>query len=352
MKLSREKDGSRARRLLVTGGAGFIGSGFVEVAVRNGDELIVLDALTYAGHEENLEGITGPGRFELVKGDIRDSDLVSRLLNEFAIEAVLNFAAESHVDRSISGPAAFIETNIMGTYRLLDASLRYWEALPKAKKAAFRYVQISTDEVFGTLGDEGKFNERTPYAPNSPYSASKASGDMLVRAWHHTYGLPTIVTNCSNNYGPRQFPEKLIPYMIHCALSGRPLPVYGQGLNVRDWIHVEDHCKGLLLALEKGTPGRTYCFGGDAERRNIDVVRAICRELDKVRPKQSGTYESQIAFVTDRPGHDWRYAIDDSLARAELGFARSYDFESGLRATVQWYLDHEAWCEAVLGRAR
>ena len=339
----------KSSTILVTGAAGFIGSNFVEIAVREGRKVIVLDSLTYAGHRENLEGISGPGSCELVVGDIRDPKLTGELLARYSVDALLNFAAESHVDRSIMGPAAFIETNILGTYQLLTQALDYWKKLPEGKRSAFRYLQVSTDEVYGTLGDTGKFSETTPYAPNSPYSASKASADLLVRAWHHTYGLPTLTTNCSNNYGPKQYPEKLIPHMIHCALVGKPLPVYGEGTNVRDWIHVKDHSRGILDALDKGTPGQTYCFGGNAERKNLDVVRAICAELDRVRPRaDKKSYSEQIAFVTDRLGHDWRYAIDDSLAQRELGFKREFTFESGLKDTIHWYLENADWQAAVL----
>lgn len=341
--------GSRQATWLVTGGAGFIGSCFVELAVRAGKRVLVLDALTYAGHRENLEGIQGPGSFELIEGDIRDAKLVAKLLVEHSVDAVLNFAAESHVDRSISGPAAFVETNVVGTSVLLNESLRYWQGLPEPRKSAFRYLQVSTDEVFGELTEEqDKFSETTPIQPNSPYSASKAGGDLLVRAWHHTFGFPTLITRCSNNYGPKQFPEKLIPVMIHAAIGGKPLPVYGTGANIRDWIHVEDHCRGILLALERGKPGSVYCFGGRAERRNLDVVKTICQILDELRPRGDGKrYEAQISFVTDRLGHDWRYAIDDRLAERELGFTRLHTFEKGLRATIQWYMDHESWCKSV-----
>lgn len=337
--------------ILVTGAAGFIGSNFVEIAAKQGKHVVVLDALTYAGHRENLEGISGS--WELVVGDIRDTKLVHKLLRTHSVDALLNFAAESHVDRSITGPAAFIETNILGTYHLLTEALEYWQTLPDGKKSAFRFLQVSTDEVYGTLGDTGKFSESTPYAPNSPYSASKASADLLVRAWHHTYGLPTLTTNCSNNYGPKQYPEKLIPHMIDCALRGAPLPVYGKGSNVRDWIHVMDHSRGIFRALERGIPGKTYCFGGNAERKNLDVVDAICIELDRVRPRSDKkSYRDQIAFVTDRLGHDWRYAIDDSLAQGELGFEREFTFESGLRDTIHWYLENPDWkARVVRGKA-
>ncbi|MBL7714598.1 MAG: dTDP-glucose 4,6-dehydratase [Bdellovibrionales bacterium] len=337
-------------KILLTGGAGFIGSSLVEMTVAQGWDVTVLDALTYAGHVENLESIPqSPGRWNLIEADLRDAARVAQIIQDGKFDAVLNLAAESHVDRSITGPSAFIETNILGVFNLLRSSLDYWKSLDESAQKKFRYLQVSTDEVYGSLGPTGKFSETTPMAPNSPYSASKASGDLLTRAWFHTYGLPTITTNCSNNYGPRQFPEKLIPHMIHCALTDRPLPVYGDGANVRDWIHVKDHCQGILLALEKGKPGETYCFGGDAERDNLKVVRAICEILDRHAPKKNGKKHSDsIQFVTDRPGHDRRYAIDDSRAMKELGFRRNFQFESGLEDTVLWYLNHGAWREAVL----
>ena len=336
---------SQSRTLLVTGGCGFIGSNFVRQRTKKGERVIVLDVLTYAGHRENLDGVSGS---ELVIGNICDGRLVADLLERHKVDAIINFAAESHVDRSIGAPSAFIETNIQGTFTLLNAALPYWQNLRDSKKTNFRYIQISTDEVYGSLGPTGKFSETTPMAPNSPYSASKAAGDHLTRAWYHTYGLPALTTNCSNNYGPRQFPEKLIPHMITCALAGKPLPVYGDGGNIRDWIHVEDHCSGISLALEKGKPGATYCFGGNAERNNLDVVKTICRELDEMRPRKDGqSYAKAITFVTDRLGHDRRYAIDDSLAERELGFKREYEFESGLANTIRWYLENEAWCKAV-----
>lgn len=326
------------KTLLVTGGAGFIGSEFVHQAVARGDRVIVLDALTYAGKRENLNDLKA-GSYNFVHGNICDQALVDRLLNESQPQAIVNFAAESHVDRSISGPAEFIKTNVEGTFTLLSSAKSYWDRLPPEGKAAFRYLQISTDEVFGQLGKTGRFNEDTPYAPNSPYAASKASADMLVRAWNHTYGLPTLITNCSNNYGPRQFPEKLIPLMITRCLEEGPLPVYGNGSNIRDWIHVEDHCAGVLLALDRGEPGCTYCFGGNSEKTNIDVIRQVCKIIDELTPRQDGTsHEKLIQFVEDRPGHDWRYAIDDSRAVRELGFKRKYDFATGIRQTVNWYL--------------
>ncbi len=335
------------KTLLVTGAAGFIGSNFVRLALARGyDKVVGFDALTYAGHRENLEDL-GP-KFSFIEADIRDAKAVRDALLEHNPGAVLNFAAESHVDRSITNPLLFVETNVLGTANLLHHSLEYWKSLNSGEKENFRYLQVSTDEVFGSLSDTGKFSEATPVDPRSPYSASKTGADLLVSAWHHTYGLPTLTTRCSNNYGPYQFPEKLIPHLLHCAVTSKPLPVYGKGENVRDWIHVEDHCDGLLLALEKGKPGSQYCFGGNAERRNIDLVKDLCAILDQLQPRKSGRYEEQIAFVTDRLGHDWRYAIDDSLAARELGFRRKHDLKNGLRATVEWYLANQGWRNKVL----
>ena len=314
--------------ILITGGAGFIGSQFVSQAVARGANVIVLDVLTYAGRREYVDE-----NATLVVGNILDRPLVSRLLNEHSIDCIVNFAAESHVDNSISGPSAFIETNIKGTFELLEASRDYAKNKPN-----FRYLQISTDEVYGSLGQTGKFNETSSIRPNSPYSASKAAGDHLARAWFETYGLPTIITHCTNNYGPRQHREKLIPHMISCALAGEKLPMYGDGKNIRDWIHVEDHCNGLWLALENGTPGQVYDFGGNAEIDNVSLVKILCAILDEKRPKKSGHYADQIAFVTDRLGHDRRYAIDDSKAIRELGFTRRYMLGKGLEMTVDWYL--------------
>jgi len=342
--------GSNGKKILVCGGAGFIGSHFVDLAVERGCSVVVLDLLTYAGHEANLEKAKDAGYVELVIGDICDVELVSSLFEKHSFSNVVNFAAESHVDRSISGPGVFVNTNIVGTFNLLRHSLAYFEKLNDSQKNDFRYLQISTDEVFGELGETDKFTEETPYSPRSPYSASKASGDHLVRAWHATYGLPTLITNCSNNYGPRQFPEKLIPVIIQNAIGGKKLPVYGAGANIRDWIHVEDHCKGVWLALNDGTPGETYCFGGDSERRNIDVVEKICMILDQIKPKESGdSYKSQITFVNDRLGHDFRYAIDDTKAMEKLNFKRDFEqFEQGLEATIQWYLANQEWCQKVV----
>lgn len=336
---------SSPKNLLITGAAGFIGSAFVGQRVAAGDNVIVLDALTYAGHRANLEWIEGPGNWELIVGDITDGELVSTLLRKHNINALLNFAAESHVDNSIKSPATFIETNIRGTYTLLEAARNYRD---ETNNQDFRYLQVSTDEVYGSLGETGKFSETTRYEPSSPYSASKAAADHLVRAWHHTYGLNTITTNCSNNYGPRQFTEKLIPLMITNAVAGKHLPIYGDGKNVRDWIHVEDHSRGIYLALTKGRAGETYCFGGNAERNNNTIVNSICDILDNIQPKSDGTsYKTQITYVEDRLGHDFRYAIDDSKAENELGFTREFNFENGLKNTIEWYLTNNQWLEAI-----
>jgi dTDP-glucose 4,6-dehydratase len=336
--------------LLVTGGAGFIGSNFVLAALAaTGEPIVNLDKLTYAGSLKNLAEIEGDRRHEFVQGDICDRALVRSLLAGRRPRAVVHFAAESHVDRSIHGPAAFVATNVVGTFNLLDVAKAHWAALPDAEKIAFRFLHVSTDEVYGSLGpDDPAFTETTPYAPNSPYSASKAASDHLVRAYHHTYGLPTLTSNCSNNYGPLQFPEKLIPLMIVNALAGKPLPVYGDGLNVRDWLYVGDHCAALRAVLAGGRPGETYNIGGNAEIANIDVVNTLCRVLAGLVPGRDFT--RQIAFVKDRPGHDRRYAIDASKIRRELSWAPRETFESGLSRTVRWYLDHGAWIDAVLSK--
>ncbi|WP_295360276.1 dTDP-glucose 4,6-dehydratase [Arenimonas sp.] len=334
---------------LVTGGAGFIGGNFVLDAVASGVKVVNLDALTYAGNRDTLAALEGNPLHVFVQGDIGDRALVSRLLAEHRPGAVLNFAAESHVDRSIDGPGAFVQTNVVGTFQLLEAVRGYWKSLDAAGQAAFRFLHVSTDEVYGSLGDEGKFREDTPFAPNSPYSASKAASDHFVRAWHHTYGLPVLTTNCSNNYGPFQFPEKLIPLVIQKALAGEPLPVYGDGRNVRDWLYVKDHVAAIRRVLEAGRPGETYNVGGDAERQNIEVVKAICALLDQRRPRADGQpRESQITFVKDRPGHDRRYAIDAGKLQSELGWRPSVSFEQGLAATVDWYLANGAWVNRVL----
>jgi len=329
--------------LLVTGGAGFIGSNFVLAAVgQAGEPVVNLDKLTYAGSLKNVEALRGDARHTFVHGDIADRALVRQLLERHRPRAIVHLAAESHVDRSIEGPAEFVQTNVVGTFCLLEEARAYWSGLPAPERAAFRFLHVSTDEVYGSLGPgDAAFNEQTPYAPNSPYSASKAASDHLVRAYHHTYGLPTLITNCSNNYGPHQFPEKLIPLMIHQALAGKPLPVYGDGLNVRDWLYVEDHCAALREVLARGRPGETYNVGGGSERRNIDLVKTLCAVLDDAKPRTGGTYASLITFVKDRPGHDRRYAIDSRKIARELGWQAKESFESGLRKTVRWYLERQ-----------
>ena len=341
---------SKGKMILITGSAGFIGSTLCYKLSECGEPFLMLDKLTYAGHFQNIKSLVDQG-IQFVKGDIGDYESNLSLLRKNNVTAVMNLAAESHVDNSINGPKPFIETNIVGTFSLLEAARSYWSELPQEQKQKFRFLHVSTDEVFGELEDSGYFTEKTPYSPNSPYSATKAASDHLARAWHKTYGLPVIVTNCSNNYGPRQFPEKLIPRMIDCALRGEKLPVYGKGQNVRDWIHVEDHASGLMLALKGAKSGETYCFGGRSERKNIEVVRAICKILDELKPRFSGSYEEQISFVTDRAGHDWRYAIDDTKAENELSFKRKYtNFEDGLKSTIQWYLANGEWIEQVKSR--
>lgn len=345
---------AKLSNILVTGGAGFIGSAFVREALKKDYKVFILDALTYAGNLGNIQDILSPSNCEFIHGRIEDYELVSQLLRKNNITSIAHFAAESHVDNSINGPLAFMQTNFMGTFYLLEACRNYFESLTPENKKEFRFLHVSTDEVFGALGPEGKFTEETPYSPNSPYSASKAASDHLVRAWFHTYGLPTITTNCSNNYGPRQYPEKLIPRIITQALRGQHLPVYGKGLNIRDWIQVEDHSRGVLLALEKGKLGETYALGGNSERTNIQVVQSICAILDEVKPRENGRkYSELIEFVTDRKGHDFRYAIDDSKAQKELGFFREFStFELGLRKTVKWYLENRAWLEAVEAKSK
>jgi dTDP-glucose 4,6-dehydratase len=334
-------------KILVTGGAGFIGSAVVRLAVARGYEVVNLDALTYAGCLENLASVTDDPLYSFEHADIRDRAALDRILAAHQPDAVMHLAAESHVDRSIDGPGDFIETNITGTYNMLEAARRYW--VTQGKSEGFRFHHISTDEVYGSLGADGMFTEDTPYDPRSPYSASKASSDHLVRAWHETYGLPVVLTNCSNNYGPFHFPEKLVPVVILNALAGKPIPVYGQGLNVRDWLYVEDHADALLLVLEKGALGRSYNIGGENEARNIDLVKTICSILDQQRPKET-PYADQITFVQDRAGHDLRYAIDPSRIRDELGWRPSVTVEEGLERTVQWYLDNEDWWRALQNR--
>lgn len=334
---------------LVTGGAGFIGGNFVLEAVQRNINVVNLDALTYAGNVDTLASLENDPRHVFVQGDIGDAALIERLLREHRPDAIVNFAAESHVDRSIDGPAAFVQTNVVGTLNLLEKSRDYWKSLDAAGRDAFRFLHVSTDEVYGTLGESGKFTEETPYAPNSPYSASKAASDHLVRAFHHTYGLPVLTTNCSNNYGPYQFPEKLIPLIIARALAGEPLPVYGDGRNVRDWLYVGDHCAAIRRVLESGRVGETYNVGGDAERQNLEVVKAICRLLDERSPLADGrSRESLITFVADRPGHDRRYAIDASKLKNELRWAPTVTFDEGIALTVGWYMDNQPWVQRVL----
>ncbi len=337
--------------LLVTGGAGFIGGNFVlDWLAQPGSEAIVnLDKLTYAGNLETLAGVAADARHVFVHGDIGDADLVARLLAEHRPRAVLNFAAESHVDRSILGPEAFIQTNVLGSFRLLEAVRAYWGGLDAAAKQAFRFLHVSTDEVYGSLGPgDAAFTEQHRYEPNSPYSASKAASDHLVRAYHHTYGLPVLTTNCSNNYGPFHFPEKLIPLMIVNALAGKSLPVYGDGLQIRDWLYVKDHCSAIRRVLEAGRPGEVYNVGGWNEKANIEIVHTLCDLLDEMRPRADGrSYRTQITHVADRPGHDRRYAIDARKLHEELGWRPAETFESGIRQTVRWYLDHPGWVERV-----
>jgi dTDP-glucose 4,6-dehydratase len=336
--------------LLVTGAAGFIGANFVLDWLASSQEPIInLDKLTYAGNLETLSSLQGDARHVFVQGDIGDAELVDRLLAEHQPRAVLNFAAESHVDRSIHGPGDFIETNIVGTFRLLESVRGYWSALPESHKSAFRFLHVSTDEVYGSLAkDDPAFAETHRYEPNSPYSASKAASDHLVRAWHHTYGLPVLTTNCSNNYGPYHFPEKLIPLMIVNALAGKPLPVYGDGMQIRDWLYVKDHCSAIRRVLEAGRLGETYNVGGWNEKPNIEIVKTVCALLDELRPRADGQpYAQQISYVTDRPGHDRRYAIDAHKLEAELGWKPAETFETGIRKTVQWYLANPQWVSNV-----
>ncbi len=338
------------RTIIVTGGAGFIGSAVIRHILTETDASVVnLDKLTYAANLDSLAKLSDTPRYRFEQADITDRAAMDRILATYQPDAIMHLAAESHVDRSIDGPAAFIQTNIIGTFTLLEAALAYWRTLSAEAQAAFRFHHISTDEVYGTLGDDGLFTEETPYAPNSPYSASKAASDHLVRAWHHTYKLPVVTSNCSNNYGPWQFPEKLIPLMTINALKGKPLPVYGQGTNVRDWLYVEDHARALWTILNTGVPGESYNVGGNSERKNIDVVTAICDLVDKLAgPLASGqSRRSLIAYVTDRPGHDARYAIDASKIKQELAWEPQETFESGLEATVRWYLDNPEWWEKL-----
>lgn len=331
-------------RYLITGGAGFIGSAVVRGLMKRQDSTVcVVDKLTYAGNLASLAPVSKSNRFHFVKADIADGPRTQAILAEFAPDVIMHLAAESHVDRSIDGPAAFIDTNIVGTFTLLQEALRHWRGLDDNRKNQFRFHHVSTDEVFGSLGEGGLFHEETPYQPNSPYSASKAASDHLVRSWHHTYGLPALITNCSNNYGPYHFPEKLIPLMIINALEGKPLPIYGNGLNIRDWLYVEDHAEALLLVAQNGRPGESYNIGGHNEKTNIEVVTAICALLDELKPDPAGQYGRLITYVRDRPGHDARYAIDASKIARELGWRPKQTFESGLRCTVEWYLANTGW---------
>ena len=334
--------------ILITGGAGFIGSNFVlKWLAANGEPVVNLDKLTYAGNLGNLDSLSGDARHSFVHGDIDDADLVAQLLRRHQPRAVLNFAAESHVDRSILGPAEFVRTNIHGTFTMLEAARAYWGGLAEEAKRRFRFLQISTDEVYGSLGaGDAPFCETTAYAPNSPYAASKAAADHMVRAYYHTYGLPTLTTNCSNNYGPFQFPEKLIPLVILNALAGKPIPVYGDGLNVRDWLFVGDHCAGIREVLQAGAPGEVYNIGGNSEKSNLEVVQTLCAVLDELRPA-ARPYAALITYVKDRPGHDRRYAIDATKIRRDLGWQPAQSFAGGMRRTVQWYLEHQDWVASV-----
>jgi len=352
MYFKTRKKEEKLMKILVTGGAGFIGGNFVLKQIAETDNSILnFDKLTYAGNPETLNSVKDNPRYTFYKGDICSSEQVRQTLETFQPEAVVHFAAESHVDRSIDGPAEFIQTNIVGTSVMLSESLLYYKKLNGAMKENFRFLHVSTDEVFGALGDEGKFTETTPYDPSSPYSASKASSDHLVRAWNRTFGLPTLITNCSNNYGPYQFPEKLIPLMIINAISGKPLPVYGKGVNVRDWLFVEDHCDAIYEVLKKGITGQTYNIGGNCELKNIDVVETICKILDKIKPNKDGKkYRDLITFVTDRPGHDFRYAMDISKINSRLNWQPKETFESGIQKTIQWYLNNPDWVSAVSGK--
>jgi dTDP-glucose 4,6-dehydratase len=348
---------AKKETVIVTGGNGFIGTNLVRLLMSSGLHRVVnLDALTYASNPFSLADLEGNPDYVFVKGDITDRGLVSSLFTKYEPVGVFHLAAESHVDRSIVSAEDFVQTNVVGTYTMLEAARAYWNSLPDEKKKAFRFLHVSTDEVFGSLGAEGYFTEDTPYAPNSPYSASKAASDHFVRAFHHTYGLPTVITNCSNNYGPYQFPEKMIPLMILNALSGKPLPVYGDGSNVRDWLYVEDHCKALKLAFDRGISGEVYVIGGNNEQKNINLVNQICNILDDVAPpvevpqlREQGlkSYKELIRFVTDRPGHDRRYAIDSAKIRRELGWQAEVGFEAGLRRTVEWYLSNPNWVDQV-----
>lgn len=335
------------KTLLVTGGAGFIGSAVVRQLIKASDYNVVnIDKLTYAGNLESLKEIADNPSYKFEQVDICDKENISRIFNEYQPVGILHLAAESHVDRSIVGPGEFIQTNIIGTYNLLECAREYFNTL--TDKSQFKFVHISTDEVFGSLGDTGYFSETTSYDPRSPYSSSKASSDLLVRAWYHTYNLPIVITNCTNNYGPYHFPEKLIPLVINNALAGKNLPIYGKGDNIRDWLYVEDHAKGIILAFEKGQLGESYCIGGHNERTNLEVVQTICRILDELQPKATGSYLDQITYVTDRAGHDFRYAMDPTKIQTELGWQPEENFDTGIKKTVQWYLDNQEWVQHIM----
>lgn len=335
------------KTLLVTGGAGFIGSAVVRQLIKVSDYNVVnIDKLTYAGNLESLKEIADNPRYKFEQVDICDKENISRIFNEYQPVGILHLAAESHVDRSIVGPGEFIQTNIIGTYNLLECAREYFNTL--TDKSQFKFVHISTDEVFGSLGDTGYFSETTSYDPRSPYSSSKASSDLLVRAWYHTYNLPIVITNCTNNYGPYHFPEKLIPLVINNALAGKELPIYGKGDNIRDWLYVEDHAKGIILAFEKGQLGESYCIGGHNERTNLEVVQTICKILDELQPKVAGSYLDQITYVTDRAGHDFRYAMDPTKIQTELGWQPEENFDTGIKKTIQWYLDNQEWVQHIM----
>ena len=335
-------------KILITGGAGFIGSAVVRLAIARGHSVINVDSLTYAACLDNVASVADDPSYTFEKVDIRDSGALHKILAAHTPDAVMHLAAESHVDRSIDAPINFVETNVTGTFNLLEAVRKHWQA--RGKPENFRFHHVSTDEVYGSLGPTGKFTEDTPYDPRSPYAASKASSDFLVRAWHETYGLPVILTNCSNNYGPYHFPEKLIPLVILNALNGKPLPIYGDGKNIRDWLYVEDHADALLLVLERGELGRSYNIGGENERTNLELIKTLCGILDRLRPRENGNYENLITFVTDRPGHDARYAINPSRIRDELGWQPSVTLDEGLEKTVRWYLDNENWWGRLMDR--
>ena len=339
------------KKILVTGGSGFIGSNFITYQINKGNKILNYDKMTYAANQKNLYGIVDNSNYSFIKGDIKETKLISSSINEFSPDIIVNFAAESHVDRSIDGPKDFIDTNILGTYELLQSSLNYYNNLTNQEKAIFRFIHVSTDEVYGSLGKEGYFTESTAYNPSSPYSASKASSDHLVNAWHHTFELPTLITNCSNNYGRFQFPEKLIPLMIISSLTNKELPIYGNGQNIRDWLYVEDHCRALDFVINKGNIGETYNIGGDEEKTNHDIVYGICDLLDSKKPLDNNvSYKDSIIYVKDRPGHDFRYAIDASKIKNQLGWKPKYKFNEAISDTVDWYINNEMWWKNILNK--